>query len=87
MLRRESSTLINTEHKSTRLRKGAYGRAAETADGENGKRTARRRNGGVEREWVPTALLDVTISVAIVGNGNWLPWWTGEDRARGTRDI
>lgn len=29
-----------------------------------------------------TALLDVTISVGIVGNGNWLPWWTGENRER-----
>lgn len=66
MLRRESSTLINTEHKSTRLRKGRTkaredGRSVESAEG-GGKEEGAKSESGYQ-----TALLGVTISVAIVG--------------------
>lgn len=71
MLRRESSTLINTEHKREhKTEKGeAYGRGrAERAERAAGG-TARGRRAeerGSESEYQP-GLLCVTISVAIAG--------------------
>lgn len=79
VLRRESSTLINTAHKSTKTEKGreyrrerreARGRSMESekVDRKGWKRGARVGTDGFARRY--------NISSYSQG-GNWLPWWTG----------
>lgn len=75
VLRRESSTLINTEHKGTRLRRGWKDEQAR----------GWKEGGSNERMGTDGFALHVTISVAIAGMETSCRWWTEGGKEKETR--